>query len=388
MNYVCVSPNFPPNYQNFSQRLKQRGINVLGIGSDAYEQLSPELQSALTEYYRVGDLEDYPAVLKACGYFTHRYGRINRIESHNEHWLELDARLRTDFNVFGFKTADLQDIKYKSKMKEVFRKAGVPVARGRVVTTWDEAQALIRETGYPVCAKPDSGVGAAHTFKLNHDEDLKRFFNTKPALDYIMEEFIEGEIHTFDGLTDQTGRIVFMNTFIFDKGVMETVNDDLDMFYYSLRNIPEDILDYGQKSVEAFGLKERFFHIEFFRTPAGKLIVMEINVRPPGGWSMDIFNYANEADLYDRYAQLVAENRFDADLNRPYYVAYAGLKMREHVTHAHHQDEILSDYGHLLVHHGPIDSVFSAAIGDYAYVLRSADLDPLKEAAAFILERL
>ena len=112
MNYFFISPIFPPNYVNFSIRLKERGARVLGIGSDPYEQLSPELRGALTEYYRVYDMENYEGVLQACGFFTHKFGKIDRIESHNEYWLAQDARLRTDFNVFGFKDRDMGPIKY------------------------------------------------------------------------------------------------------------------------------------------------------------------------------------------------------------------------------------------------------------------------------------
>ncbi len=386
MNYVCISPNFPPNYVNFSLRLKERGARVLGIGSEPYDNLSPALRGALTEYYRVYDMENYEGVLQACGFFTHKYGKIDRIESHNEYWLSLDARLRTDFNVFGFKNDDMGPIKHKSWMKEVFRSQGIPVARGRVVTSLEDARELVEEVGWPVCAKPDSGVGAAHTYKLSSDDELQLFFDTKPSLDYIMEEFIQGEIHTFDGLADREGNVVFKNCFIFGKGVMETVNDDLDMFYYSLREIPEDIMEYGEKSVQAFGLKERFFHIEFFRTESG-LVALEINVRPPGGWSLDIFNYENDADIYDQYTRLVLEGETDAPFDRPYHVAYLGLKEREQVFRARSREEILKIYGDRLIQHGPIDSIFAPAIGDYAYVLRSPEIEPLKEAAGYILER-
>ncbi|MDW7678700.1 MAG: carboxylate--amine ligase, partial [Bacillota bacterium] len=96
MNYVCLSPNFPPNYVNFSKRLHERGVTVLGIGSDPYDHLAPVLKDALTEYYRVDDMEHYDSVLRACAYFTFKYGKLDRIESHNEHWLAQDARLRTD----------------------------------------------------------------------------------------------------------------------------------------------------------------------------------------------------------------------------------------------------------------------------------------------------
>jgi len=388
MNYVCLSPHFPPNYINFSQRLKDCGANVLAIGSEPYDSLPQTLKEAMTEYYRVDSLEDDEALVRACGHFVHRYGRLNRVESHNEHWLFTDAGLRSDFNVPGLKKEDMGVIKYKSRMKELFQQAGVPVARGKVFKTREEALALINEMGYPVCAKPDSGVGASHTYKLKSGEDLDRFLQLKPPVDYIMEEFIEGEIHTFDGLTDSIGRVVFQNSYVFDRGVMETVNDNLDMFYHNQRVIPEDLLDYGLKVVEAFQLKERFFHIEFFRTGEGKLIVMEVNVRPPGGLSMDLFNYATEGDLYLKYAQLVTGQPVKTIGEAPYHVAYAGLKQGEGVHHVHSQEEILTRYGQLVIHQGPIDSIFAPAIGHYAYVLRHEELAPLKEAAAFILERV
>ncbi len=387
MNYVCISPNFPPNYVNFSVRLRERGARVLGIGAEPYEQLSQTLRGVLTEYYRVYNMENYEGVLQACGYFTHRYGKIHRIESHNEYWLAQDARLRTDFNVFGFKNDDMGPIKRKSAMKEVFRNFGIPVARGRIVHGLSDAFELIAETGYPVCAKPDSGVGATQTFKLRNEEELQLFFDTKPPMEYIMEEFIEGEIHTFDGLTDREGNVVFMNSFIFPKGVMESVNDNLDMFYYSQKEIPGDLIEYGARAAKAFGLKERFFHFEFFRTPESELVALEINARPPGGWSMDMFNYAHDADLYDQYAKLVMDGAVDAFSHGAYTTAYFGRKHREHIVHAHGAADILENFRGMIIQHGPIDSIFAPAIGDYAFILRAEDPEPLMEAAAYILER-
>jgi hypothetical protein len=387
MNYIFVSPYFPSNFKHFAVRLKEEGVNILGVGSEPYDNLDPELKGAMTEYFKVDNMEDYEQMLRACGYFTFKYGKIDRIESHNEYWLEQDARLRTDFNVFGFKTEDMANVKFKSKMKAIFESAGVPVARGRVVLTRAEAQAFITEVGYPVCAKPDNGVGAANTYKLKNDAELERFFDTKPDTPYIMEEFIEGEIHTFDGLVDREGKVVFMSSFIFDKGVMETVNDGLDMFYHTQREIPEDLQKLGLAAIEAFKLKERFFHIEFFRQKNGKLIGLEVNVRPPGGLSMDMFNFSKDADLYLQYARLVAGNKLELDLARPYFCAYVGLKEHGLVRHSHSIEEALSAYGDLVVHHGPIASIFAAAIGDYALVLRSPELEPLKTAAGFMMQR-
>src|SRR6185369_10967150 len=101
--------------------------------------------------------------LRALGYFTHRYGKLDRIDSHSEYWLETEARLRTDFNIPGIRTDQIDRIKRKSLMRETFLKAGINVARGGVVKDLQDAQKLIAETGYPLVAKPDIGVGAAAT---------------------------------------------------------------------------------------------------------------------------------------------------------------------------------------------------------------------------------
>ena len=67
-------------------------------------------------------------------FLIYKHGRIDWLESNNEYWLERDARLRTDFNITtGFQAADIPHIKYKSKMKEYYKRAGIPVARYHLV---------------------------------------------------------------------------------------------------------------------------------------------------------------------------------------------------------------------------------------------------------------
>ena len=377
MNVVLLSPYFPSNFYNFAVALGRLDVNVLAIGDMPYDELRPALRDALTEYYRVTDLHDYDQLVRACGYFTHRYGKLDRFESHNEYWLEVDARVRTDFNLPGPKIDDMAAVKFKSKMKRVFERAEVTVAPGRMARSLDEAQAFIAEMGYPVVAKPDNGVGAAATYKLRDEADLETFFAEKPPLDYFLEGFISGELYSFDGLTDQDGEIVFCTSHHFNSGIMEVVNEGLDMYYYSLRELPADLEEAGIRTVRAFGLKERFFHIEFFRTPEG-LVALELNMRPPGGLTMDMFNYANDISLYQQWANVVVNNTFTAEYTRPYHCAYVGRKW--HRNHCLSHDEILATYPELLVHHEPIDVMLAPAIGEYGYLLRSPDLEVLQPA--------
>jgi hypothetical protein len=375
MNIVLLSPYFPSNYYNFAVALSWLGVNVLAIGDMPYDEMHPALRDALTEYYLVNNLHDYDKLVRACGYFTHRYGKLDRFESHNEYWLEVDARIRTDFNLPGPKIDEMAQVKYKSKMKRVFEQAGVAVAPGRVVRTMDEAQTFLAEVGYPVVAKPDNGVGAAATYKIRNAADLETFFAEKPPLDYFMEGFISGDLYSFDGLTDQDGEIVFYTSHYFNQGIMEVVNEGLDMYYYSLREIPSDLEEAGFRTVQAFGLRERFFHIEFFRTDKG-LVALELNMRPPGGLTMDMFNYANDISLYQQWANVVVNNAFTADYARPYHCAYVGRKW--HRSHCLSHDDVLAKYPDFLVHHEPINAMLAPAIGEYGYLLRSPELPELQ----------
>ena len=131
-NFIFISPNFPTNYWQFCHELQNNGMNVLGIGDQPYDELMPELKESLNEYYKVGSLENYDEVYRAVAFFAFKYGKIDWLESNNEYWLEQDARLRTDFNInTGFHLEDIPRIKYKSKMKPFYQKAGITMSMER-----------------------------------------------------------------------------------------------------------------------------------------------------------------------------------------------------------------------------------------------------------------
>jgi len=382
MNIVFLSPHFPPNYYQFCAHLRQQGVNVLGLADEPYPALSHELQHVLTEYYWVNNMNDYSQLLRACGYFTHKYGKIDRIDSLNEHWLETEGRLRADFNVWGPKNADMDKIKRKSEMKEVFISAGIEVARGQLVPTMAAAQAFIKKVGYPVVAKPDLGVGAASTYKITTAAELKSFFEEKPRVDYIMEEFVQGKICTFDGLTNREGEPVFFGSLEYSSGVMEVVNNDDHIYYHTLRQIPADLEAMGRQILKAFATQERFFHFEFFRLPNNRLVALEVNMRPPGGLTIDMFNYANEFNLYEEWANIVVHNEFKATYSRPYHCCHVGRKYSKNYLYTH--EEVLEKYGQHFVHQQPMSPLFARAMGDYAYLVRAPELAQILEIAHFI----
>ncbi len=382
MNVVFLSPHFPLNFYNFCVRLRDVGANVLGVADQPWDRLRPELRGALSEYYRVADLHHYDDLLRGLGYLTFRHGKLDRIDSMSEYWLETEARLREDFNIPGLRPADMGRIKHKSEMKRIFQQAGIRTARGRVCPDDAAVRGFVGEVGYPVVAKPDVGVGAAGTHKIRDEKQLDIFLGSRPPPGIIVEEFVEGRIVTYDGLADRDGNVVFDASLCYSRGIMEVVNEDADIWYHAVRDIAPDLLEAGRSLVRAFGVRERFFHFEFFRLADGALVALEVNVRPPGGLTVDMWNYQNDMDVYREWANLVVKGRVETSPARPWFCAYVGRKAR--FRYALGVEEVLAGFGGLVVHHERIDDVFSAAIGNYGFILRSPELAPIEEAAAAI----
>lgn len=375
-NFIFISPNFPTNYWQFCAELKKNGLNVLGIGDQPYDELSQELKNSLNEYYKVNSLENYDEVYRAVAFFTYKYGRIDWLESNNEYWLERDAMLRTDFNISsGFHTEDMPRIKYKSKMKEFYTKAGIPVARYHLVDNVENCQDFIKLVGYPVIVKPDNGVGASHTFKLSSDQDLLQFFNEKEAdTQYIMEEFIDAEVNSYDAVIDSNGDPMFETGNVTPDSIMDIVNNSDNSIYHIVKNLSEDVRTAGRATVKSFGVKSRFVHFEFFRLlkdhegmgKKGDVVALEVNMRPCGGFSPDMMNYANSTNVYKIWADMIAFDHSTLPDGKHAYCAYAGRRDGKDFVLSHEQ--ILEKYGDNLKMVDRIPDVLSGAMGNQMYV--------------------
>ena len=335
-NIVFISPNFPTNYWQFCQELKNNGLNVLGIGDQPYDELNPNLKNSLNEYYKVGSLENYDEVYRAVAFFIFKYGRIDWLESNNEYWLEKDAQLRTDFHITsGFQVEDMTRIKYKSKMKEFYIKAGVPVARYHLVDDLEGCRAFLEKVGYPVVAKPDNGVGAAGTYKLKCDEDLVHFIEDYPKhVPYIMEEFIDAQVNSYDAIIDSKGEPIFETGNVTLSNLMEVVNTLDNSLYFIHKELPEDTRAAGRATVKSFGVKSRFVHFEFFRLnrdherlgKAGQIMALEVNMRPCGGFPPDMINFAHSTNVYKIWADMIAFDHSEMPVGEHAYCAFMGRR--------------------------------------------------------------
>ncbi|MGN0333923.1 MAG: acetyl-CoA carboxylase biotin carboxylase subunit family protein [Lachnospiraceae bacterium] len=392
-NIIFISPNFPTNYWKFCRQLKNNGMNVLGIGDQPYDELSNELKGSLNEYFKVSSLENEDEVYRAVAFLTYKHGRIDWLESNNEYWLERDAKLRTDFNITsGFHTEDMPRIKYKSKMKEYYQKAGIPTARYHLAEDKEGCLEFIKEVGYPVIVKPDNGVGASDTHKISCEEDLDHFFETKiPSVLYIMEEFIHAEVNSYDAIIDSKGEPMFETGNVTPMSIMDIVNNEDNSIYYIVKNLPEDTRKAGRAAVKSFGVKSRFVHFEFFRLTQdqegmgkkGDVVALEVNMRPCGGFSPDMMNFANSTDVYKIWADMIAFDKSTTPEGEHAYCAYAGRRDGKNFVLSH--EDIIEKYGDNMKMMERIPDVLAGAMGNQMYV---ATFKTKKEMDAFYKDML
>jgi hypothetical protein len=375
---LYLSPGFPPNSHLFCVAAHARGASVLAVGDVPESDLPPQARHALERYVFEPRMGEYEVLLAIVVALIAEHGRIDFVESNGEHWLEVEGRLRDDLGIEGFTARDVTRIRSKLAMAEAFEKAGVPCIPGIRCLSSEAVKGFAAKHGFPLVFKPDSGSGATHTFRVSTDVELESALRL-PLDGHIVQPFIEGTIVTFDGLVDGAGSVVFCTSHVYDRGIMEVRAGVLDGFYYSLRNIPPALEQVGLRALAAFALRRRFFHLEFFARPDGSYIALEMNVRPPGGFTTDMMNYACDFDVYALWgAIMLGDSLDDFSYERKFHTAHAGR--RHERAYEHSPEALQAQLGDTIVLVGPIPAAFASTMGNTMYLLRHRLLEPLLDA--------
>ena len=387
-NFIIISPHFPETYYRFAEALKYNGFRVLGVGDASYFELPQELRNCLDEYYCCYDMENFENEKRAVICFRNKYGVIDYLESNNEYWLERDSWLRNDFNIpNGVRPDELKYWQHKSLMKELYKKAGVKAADYILVSDPEQMFKFIEKVGYPVFAKPDIGVGASDDYKIEKSEDVYEFFAKKdPNITYVCEQYVTGNIVSFDGICDNEGNVVFCASNVFPPSVADVVKEGRDLFYYTAKDVPADLKKVGLKVIKAFNVKQRFFHLEFFRLTKdipnlGKvndIVALETNMRPAGGYTPDLINFSQSVNCYQIYADVMAFNENRQDMSMEKYFA-ACASRRDWVSYANDDNSIYEKYRNNICTSGRYPDVLSSAMGNRFFMAKFKTLKEVEE---------
>ena len=272
-------------------------------------------------------------------------------------------------------------------MKELYKKAGAKVADFILVDSKEHLLDFIQKVGFPVFIKPDMGVGAEGDYKISNLEDVDSFFfDRNENITYICEQFVTGNIVSFDGICDEDSNVVFYDSNVFPPSVADIVKHGGDLFYYTDKKVPDDLKEIGSKVIKAFNVKKRFFHLEFFRLTedvkgVGKvndLVALETNMRPPGGFTPDLINFSQSVNTYQIYADVIAfnENRQDMSYQK-HYAACASRRDWSGYKHSDH--DVLTKYYGKICNYGRYPYVLSGAMGDRFFMAKFDTLEEVQE---------
>ena len=235
-----------------------------------------------------------------------------------------------------------------------------------------------QDAGYPLFAKPDVGVGAGGAHKLEDEAALEAFFRETPQVEcYVIEEFVTGDICTYDAVINSKGEPLVESMCVCPPSIADIVNYNLDSTYYVEQHMSENLRFWGRRTVEAFGVKSRFVHLEFFRLnkahrglgEVGDFVALEVNMRPGGGYTPDMINYAHNISMFKIWADMIAfDRRTTPDPHDDYYCVFAGR--RDNVEYVLDHNAILQKYGYAMMMSPRIADALSGAMGNQAYITR------------------
>lgn len=296
--------------------------------------------------------------------------------------------MRTDFNIkTGFHNEDMPKVKYKSRMKEFYARVGIPTARYHIVDSWENCMAFIQEVGYPVIVKPNNGVGASFTYKLNNQDEVAYFFATKFSyIEYIMEEYIYAEINSYDAIINSHGEPIFEIGNVTPMSIMDVVNNADNSIFYILNNLADDTRAMGRATVKSFDVKSRFVHFEFFRLlkdheglgRKDELIGLEVNMRPSGGISPDMMNFSQSTDVYKIWADMIAYDSSLRGIGQTAFCAFAGRRDGKNFVMS--DGDVMDKYGANMKMSGRVADALSGAMGNQMYI---ANFNTKEEMDAF-----
>jgi biotin carboxylase len=288
---------------------------------------------------------------------------------------------------------DIVKFKSKAAQKIYYAKGNVPTARQHKVSTLGAAREFLEEVGYPVIVKPEIGVGAEATYKVSSEAELEAFFAVKPSVPYVMEEFVTGDIYSYDAICDSHGHPLFESSAHFPPSVMDIVNGNLDMPYYVLPEVPEQLRERGRATLKAFGVKSRFVHFEFFRLTkarkglgeVGDFVGLETNMRPAGGYTPDMMNYAHSTDVYTIWADMVvSDKRLLPESGDDHWCVYYGR--RDSHVYAHSHEDVWARYGSQIAMCDRIPAAIAPDLGDQMYMAHVRSEEELQEYLRYLSE--
>ncbi len=352
VDVVFLEPSFPANQRAFVRGLHAVGARVTGIGERPKSSLGPELQSWLTHYEQVDNVTDPAQVERVVRWLQQRV-RVDRLEAVVEAHVMCAAKVRQACGIPGTSVETTFLCRDKPAMKETLRQAGIPCAQSIGSTDPQEIRDFAQRVGFPIIVKPRDGAGASGTHRCASMAELERALQACAVFEgasVAVEEFIEGHEGFWDTITIG-GKVVHEFICHYEPNVLHAMRTRWISPRFILTNRSDassydELKVMGRKVIEALGIDTSPTHMEWFFGPKG-LKFSEIGCRPPGVGAWDLYQAANDFDIYREWAMAVVHHRPSQKLSRRFSSGIIALRPEAdgHIRGYEGVDEMQARFG-------------------------------------------
>jgi biotin carboxylase len=355
VNVLMISPGYPAEMAFFTRGLAQAGATVIGLGDQSTDALPQTAKNALAHYIQVGSLADDMAVAATVRELARHTG-IDAVECLWEPYMLLAARLREELGLPGLTVAQTIPFRDKEQMKQLLDAAGLRTPWHTEARTVADVWAAAERVGYPLIVKPIDGAGSADTYRADSAAELDAIL---PMIRHVpqvsVEEFIDGEEFTYDTIC-AGGQVLFENICQYHpRPLLTKMHEWISPVTMALRDLDDPQLANGRQLgtsvIAALGFRDGFTHMEWYRKADGEVVFGEIGARPPGARTVDVMNYATDADLFTAWAEAVTRGRISQPVTRHYNAAsiFKRASGAGRIVEIAGLDGLLAEYGEHVV---------------------------------------
>jgi formate-dependent phosphoribosylglycinamide formyltransferase (GAR transformylase) len=393
VNVLMISPGYPAEMAFFTRGLARAGAGVIGLGDQSTGALPPVARDALTHYIHVGSLaadDHVAAVVRELA----RRAPVDAVECLWEPYMLLAARLREELGLRGLTVAQTVPFRDKERMKQLLDAVGLRTPWHTQARTVADVWAAAERVGYPLIVKPVDGAGSADTYRV---QDAAELDSVLPMIRHVpvvsVEEFVDGEEFTYDTIC-AGGQVLFENICQYHPRPLVTkMHEWISPVTLALRDLDDPGLragrELGVNVIAALGFRDGFTHMEWYRKADGEVVFGEIGARPPGARTVDVMNYATDADLFTAWAQAVTQGRILEPVTRNYNAAsiFKRASGAGRIVDVAGLDALLAEYGDhvvavdLLPVGAPRRDWRATLIADGMVIVRHPDLSKTQEMA-------
>lgn len=357
MFVVFVAPIFSPAAsQMIEAAVSLSGIRVAVVSQEPLEKLASDVANRLIGHWRIDDIIDAEQLDGAVRALGERHGPIARCFGAFEQ-LQLPLALaRERLGIPGLSSEAAQNFRDKSRMKDVLRTAGVPVARHRLLTSVQDAEAFVNDVGFPIVVKPPAGAGARATYRINDRAALHQVLAQYPpsaADPMLAEEFLSGTEHSLETISINGEAVWHSLTHYLPTPLHVLENAWIQWSVLLPREVDDPMFDdiraVGARALSALGMDTGVSHCEWFRRPDGSVAISEIAARPPGAQITTMMSRANDFAFVDAWVALMVHGVFEMPV-RTHAVGTAYLRGQGHgrVVAVNGLDVVQQEFGDLI----------------------------------------